>query len=156
MRYAVIVLLVVVSCQSLIASLLPPKNSPVAYPPYYPPEIQKISGWMHPDELMMSDIPWAVAWYGDRQCTWNTINSQYEYFLLNDNAKHVSALYLTLNTLDGKLFTDCLQGGVDSWGNFVLKTVAANQIPQQFPLKVAPYGLFSGLFLTDRQRWETQ
>jgi hypothetical protein len=156
MRYAVIVLLVVVSCQSLIANLLPPKNSPVAYPPYYPPEIQKISGWMHPDELMMSDIPWAVAWYGDRQCTWTTVNSQYEYFLLNDNAKHVSALYLTLNTLDGKLFTDCLQGGVDSWGNFVLKTVAANQIPQQFPLKVAPYGLFSGLFLTDRQRWETQ
>jgi len=56
------------------------------------------------------------------------------------------ALYLTLNTMDGRLFTECLQGGVDSWGNFVLKTVAANQIPQQFPLRIAPYGLASGLF----------
>jgi hypothetical protein len=155
-RLAVIALMVLISCQSLIANLLPPKSSPVAYPPYYPPDIQKISGWMRPDEIMMSDIPWAVAWYGDHQCTWTTINSQYEFFQFNDYVKPVRALYLTLNTMDGRLFTECLQGGVDSWGNFVLKTVAANQIPQQFPLRIAPYGLASGLFLTDRQRWKTE
>ena len=51
------------------------KASTVAYPPYYPPDMQQIAGWMHPDELMMSDIPWAVAWYGDRQCAWTTLNS---------------------------------------------------------------------------------
>ncbi len=155
-RIGVIVLMVVISCQPLIANLLPPKMSPVSYPPYYPPEIQKISAWMHPNELIMSDIPWAVAWYGDHQCVWTTINSQYEFFQFNDYVKQVRALYLTLNTLDGRLFTECLQGGVDSWGNFCLKTVAANQIPPQFPLRTAPYGLLSGLFLTDRQRWETQ
>ena len=156
-RYGVIALLALLACQPLIATLLPPKISPVSYPPYYPPEIQKISGWMKPNELLMSDIPWAVAWYGDHQCTWTTINSQYEFFALNDNlVKPVRGLYLTLGTLDAKLFSECLQGGVDSWGNFVLKTVAANQIPPQFPLRVAPYGLLSGLFLTDRQRWESQ
>jgi len=111
---------------------------------------------MQPNELIMSDIPWAVAWYGDHQCVWNTVNSQYEFFQFNDYVKQVRALYLTLDTLDGRLFTECLQGGVDSWGNFCLKTVAANQIPPQFPLRTAPYGLLSGLFLTDRQRWETQ
>ncbi len=155
-RLGVITIMVVVSCQTFITNLLPPKTSPLAYPPYYPPEIQKISGWMRPNELMMSDIPWAVAWYGDHQCVWTTANSQYEFFQFNDYVKEVRGLYLTLNTLDQKLFTECLQGGVDSWGNFVLKTVAANQIPPQFPLKVAPYGLLSGLFLTDRQRWETE
>jgi len=155
-RLAVIGVMVVISCQTLIANLLPPKSSPVSYPPYYPPEIQKISGWMQPNELIMSDIPWAVAWYGDHQCVWNTVNSQYEFFQFNDYVKQVRALYLTLDTLDGRLFTECLQGGVDSWGNFCLKTVAANQIPPQFPLRTAPYGLLSGLFLTDRQRWETQ
>jgi 4-amino-4-deoxy-L-arabinose transferase-like glycosyltransferase len=156
-RYGVIALLVVLACQPLIATLLPPKVSPVSYPPYYPPEIQKICGWMKPDELLMSDVPWAVAWYGGQQCSWTTINSQYEYFALNDNlVKPVRGLYLTLGTLDAKLFSECLQGGVDSWGNFVLKTVAANQIPPQFPLRVAPYGLLSGLFLTDRQRWASQ
>ena len=155
-RSGVVGLVVMLACQQFILTLLPPKTTPGAYPPYYPPEIQKFSGWMRPDELVMSDIPWAVAWYGDRQCTWTTINSQYEFFQFNDFVKPVRALYLTLNTLDAKLFTECLQGGVDSWGNFVLKTVAANQIPPQFPLKAAPYGLLSGLFLTDRQRWETQ
>jgi len=155
-RYGVIGLVAVLTCQQLIATLLPPKLTPLVYPPYYPPEIQKISGWMHPDELIMSDIPWAVAWYGDRQCTWTTINSQYEFFQFNDYVKPVRGLYLTLNTLDAKLFSECLQGGVDSWANFVLKTVAANQIPPQFPLKAAPFGLLSGLYLTDRQRWETE
>ncbi len=155
-RLAVIVVMVLISCQSFITNLLPPRISPVAYPPYYPPEIQKVSSWMRPDEIIMSDIPWAVAWYGDHQCVWNTINSQYEFFQFNDYVKQVRGLYLTLVTLDRNLFSECLQGGVDSWGNFVLKTVAANQIPPQFPLKVAPYGLLSGLFLTDRQRWESQ
>jgi len=155
-RLAVIILMVVVSCQSFIMSLLPPRVSPVSYPPYYPPEIQKICAWMRPEEMMMSDIPWAIAWYGDHQCSWNTINAQYEFFQFNDYVKQVRGIYLTLNTLDGRLFTECLQGGVDSWGNFVLRTVAANQIPQQFPLKVAPYGLISGLFLTDRKRWESE
>jgi hypothetical protein len=125
-------------------------------PPYVPVVIRQLSGYVPADALMMSDIPWAVAWYGHHQCLWNTINSQYEYFLFNDNVKQVRALYLTLNTLDEKLFSECLQGGVDSWGNFVLKTVAANQIPPQFPLKVAPYGLMTGLFLTDRQRWDSE
>jgi len=155
-RYGVIGLVAVLACQQFIATLLPPKLTPLVYPPYYPPEIQKISGWMRPDELIMSDIPWAVAWYGDRQCTWTTINSQYEFFQFNDYVKPVRGLYLTLNTLDAKLFSECLQGGVDSWANFVLKTVAANQIPPQFPLKAAPFGLLSGLYLTDRQRWETE
>ena len=155
-RLGVIALMAAVSCQTFITNLLPPKITPVAYPPYYPPEIQKVSAWMRPNELMMSDIPWAVAWYGNHQCVWTTVNSQYEFFQFTDYIKNVQALYLTLNTLDQKLFTECLQGGVDSWGNFVLKTVAANQIPTQFPLKVAPYGLLSGLFLTDRQRWPVE
>ena len=156
MRLGVIALLVVIACQPLFATLLP-KTDPRSYPPYEPTEIQKVSAWMHPDELLMSDIPWGVAWYGGQQCAWITINSQYEFFLLNDNiAKPVRGLYLTMGTLNARLFSECLQGGVDSWGTFVLKTVAANQIPPQFPLRVAPLGLNFGFFLTDRERWQSE
>ena len=52
----------------------------VAYPPYYPPNIQKIADWMKPDELMMSDVPWAVAWYGNRPSVWLTLNTQDRFF----------------------------------------------------------------------------
>jgi|SRR5665213_3217806 len=152
-RFGVMALLVALTCQPLVSTLAL-RVPVVSYPPYYPPDIQKISGWMHPDELTMSDIPWAVAWYGDRQCTWTTLNAQYEFYSLNDYIKPVHALYLTLNTLNARLLTDCVQGGADSWGNFVLKTAAMNQLPQGFPLRNTPLEtLISGLYLTDRQRW---
>jgi hypothetical protein len=152
-RYGVIALLAVIACQPLIGALVS-KVSPVAYPPYYPPEIQKIAGWMRPDELTMSDVPWAVAWYGDRQCAWTTINSQYEFIALNDFIKPVNALYLTLYTLDGKLLSECVQGGVGNWNNFAYKTVAYNQLQKDFPLVNSPLeSLNSSLFLSDRKRW---
>ncbi len=152
-QFAVVAVLVALVWQPLVTTLVS-KASTVSYPPYYPPDVQKISRWMQPGEMMMSDIPWAVAWYGDRQCVQTTINSQYEFFQLNDYIKPVHALYLSLNTLDGKLFTECLQGGVDSWGNFTIKTVVANQLPAGFPLKNFPLEtLLSGLYLTDRTRW---
>jgi hypothetical protein len=155
-RLAAVMIFAVLCCQPLASNIVVARPSPIAYPPYYPPEIRKISGWLQPDELMMSDIPWAVAWYGDRQCAWTTVNAKFEFNEFDIYYKHVSGLYLTLMTLDKKLFTECLQGGVASWENFVLKSVSANQIPPQFPLRVAPYGLITGLFLTDRVRWETE
>jgi hypothetical protein len=154
-RFGVMGLLAALACQPLVTTLAL-KVPVVSYPPYYPPDIQKISGWMRPDELTMSDVPWAVAWYGDRQCTWTTLNAQYEFFSLSDYIKPVNALYLTMQTLNDRLLTDCVQGGADSWGNFVLKTAAVNQLPPRFPLRNTPLEtLISGLYLTDRQRWNT-
>ncbi|MDR3458904.1 MAG: glycosyltransferase family 39 protein [Verrucomicrobiae bacterium] len=152
-RRVVISLLVILATRGLLSTNIT-KEPTIAYPPYYPPDIQEISGWMRPDELIMSDVPWAVAWYGDRQCTWTTINSQYEFYALNDYVKPVHGLYLTLITLNGKLMTECIQGGVESWDNFVFKTLVANQLPSGFPLRYFPEEtLMSGMFLTDRQRW---
>src|SRR5882762_1249478 len=102
---------------------------------------------MRPDELIMSDVPWAVAWYGDRKCTWTTINSQYEFFQLNDYVKPVHALYLSMNTLNARLMTECLQGGVDNWSNFAYTTLAFNQVPRSFPVRNFPLEtLSSGLY----------
>lgn len=175
-RYIVLGLVVVLVRLPFALTLLPPKISPSAFPPYFPPEIQRFSAWMQPNELVMSDIPWAVAWYGDRQCTWTTINSRYEFSQLNDYVKPVNALYLTANTLDAKLFSECLQGGADSWSAFVFERIAVDKIkkqptdtwfrttfnthltdvPQNFPLQFAPSDTTAGLFLTDRIRWPVE
>jgi len=152
-RTAGVIALVALVWQPLVSTMVI-KTPTLSYPPYYPPDVQKICNWMRPRDLIMSDIPWAVAWYGDRQCTWTTINSQYEFFQLNDYIKPVSALYLSFNTLDGKFFTDCIQGGASSWGNFTLTTIVAHQLPEGFPLKNFPQEtLISGICLTDRIRW---
>ena len=58
---------------------------------------------MNERELIMSDVPWAVAWYGDRPCIWLTLNvtplsarvGPHEDFYAVNQRKTVNALYLT-------------------------------------------------------------
>ena len=189
-RYGVAGLVVGLACLPFIMTLLPPKTRTTAYPPYYPPDIQRFCAWINPDELMMSDIPWAVAWYGHRQCTMTTVNSDSDFFQFNDEVKHISALYLSTQTLDARLFSECLQGGVNSWSTFVFERLAIKKFAieddqlyrayfrtdysfdltgkvrqksalgydptRTFPLREKPSNISSGMFLTDRQRWQSE
>jgi len=156
LRYGVIAIFATLSCLPLLATLVSPKTVPVVYPPYYPPDIQLTAGWMQPDELMMSDVPWAVAWYGNRQCVWLTLNTKEDFYAINDDMKPVQALYLTPMTTDGKFVSNWLHAGENSWGSFVLQAVSQNQIPAGFPLRNAPTGFLpERLFLTDHERWRT-
>ena len=118
--------------------MLPPKTSPVAYPPYYPPDIQQTAGWMKENELMMSDVPWAVAWYGRRQCVWLTLNAQDEFNAINYWMKPVQALYLTPKTMDSRFVSDWVRAREHSWGSFILQVVTQNQIPPGFPCASRP------------------
>jgi hypothetical protein len=156
LRYVVLGIFIAVCCLPLLFALWF-KTSPVSYPPYYPPDIEKEAAWMKNDELMMSDVPWAVAWYGQRQCVWLTDDAQDEFFAINDYVKPVSGLYLTMQTMDDKLVSNCFRGGNASWGRFVLDALTKNQIPANFPLHHSPSGsasISSGLFLTDAERWK--
>jgi hypothetical protein len=156
LRYAVIAAFAALSCLPMIFMFLSPKASPVVYPPYYPPDIQHTAGWMKENELMMSDVPWAVAWYGRHQCVWLTLNAQDDFFAINDYVKPVQALYLTPETMDGKFVSDLVRSGEHSWGSFIVFGVLQNQIPQGFPLRNSPTGFLpERLFLTDRERWKT-
>ena len=155
LRLAVKIVFVGLCCAPMFFALLPPRAIPVVYPPYYPPDIQLIAGWMNPNELMMSDVPWAVAWYGQRQCVWLTGDAQDDFFAINDYMKPVQALYLTPETMDAKFASSWVKADQHSWGNFILQAVAQNKIPTSFPLVHAPPGFFpERLFLTDVDRWK--
>ncbi len=156
LRYVVIAGFAALSCLPMISTLLSPRTMPVVYPPYYPPDIQQTAAWMRENELMMSDVPWAVAWYGNHQCVWLSLNAQEDFFAVNDEMKTVLALYLTPETTDGKFVSDWSRAGEHSWGSFIIQAVLQNQIPQGFPLRNAPTGFLpERLFLTDRQRWDS-
>ena len=155
LRYPIIAGFVVLCCLPMVFALLPPKTNPVAYPPYYPPEIQQASGWMKEDELTMSDVPWAFAWYGRRQCVWLTLNAGDDFNTINYRMKPVQALYLTPETMDSRFVSDWVMSREHSWGSFVLQVVTQRQIPPDFPLRIAPKGyLPERLYLTDRERWK--
>jgi hypothetical protein len=154
LRYFVIAIFFAVSCLPMIAALCPPKTSPVVYPPYFPPKIQQAAGWMNQNELMMSDVPWAVAWYGQRQCVWLTLDWQNDFVDINKNLKPIQALYLTPKTMDGRFVTEWLEGSERGWGSFLIKVLTDQRVPDNFPLTKSPSGFFpEQLFLTDRERW---
>jgi hypothetical protein len=162
-RYALFGLFGVLTGLPLIFVLLSPSQHPVAYPPYYPPQIQQIAGMMNERELIMSDMPWAVAWYGDRPCVWLTLNAtpighsspHEDFFAVNDQRQTVNALYLTSQSIDGRLLTDWLGAGESSWGNFVMDVVLQKEVPATFPLHEMPAGLSPpAIFLADRNRWK--
>ena len=155
LRYPIIAGFVVMSCLPMIFAMFPPKTNPVAYPPYHPPDIQQTAAWMQEGELTMSDVPWAVAWYGHRQCVWLTLNPQDDFNAINFWMKPVGSLYLTPETMDSRFISDWGKASDKGWGGFILQVVTQSQIPPGFPLRIAPKGFLpERLYLTDRERWK--
>jgi hypothetical protein len=174
LRYVIIGAFVVISSESLVASVAPPKPSPVSYPPYFPPDIIKINGWMKEDELTMSDVPWAVAWYGDRQCLWMTLDAKGDFFAVNDYLRPVKGIYFSTETMDEKFLSDVARSNHDSWEHLVLDILLDGLRRQRgggaeldhltlkgeettdyfegFPLRSSQV-MFTGMFLTDHRRW---
>lgn len=145
-------------------SLLLPGEGPIAYPPYWPDKIQASAHVLNENELMMTDIPWAVAWYGDREAVWLTLNAtaspdnptdwQESFFAINDQLKPIHALYFTPRSLDARFQTDWVRGGQVSWGRFIMGTLGGGQVPGSFPLtKIPPGYLPEQLLLVDLARW---
>lgn len=137
---AALVLFSAGACLPLLLAWLPPRPSPVPYPPYYPPYIKAACAWTRPGELIMSDIPWAVAWYGQAQCVWLTLDPQTEFFALNDYEKPVQALYLTSVSLDRRFVSQWAKSGDKKWGEFIINCLGDRNRglpgpPADFPLQ---------------------
>ena len=163
LRFLIVGIFSVVACLPMILAFLPPKTIAVAYPPYYPPAMQTIAGWLKENELTMSDVPWAMAWYGQRQSVWLTLRckgdvkdptTHEDFFSINDYQKPINVLYLTPQTMDGRFVTQWIRAGEQSWGNFILDSMVKKKVPDDFPLHESQSGwLPEQLMLADWQRW---
>ena len=156
LRPVIMIVFGIVMCLPMVFIFLPPKTTPLVYPPYYPPAIQQTCNWMKPSELMMSDIPWAMAWYGNRQCIWLTSNAESQFYAVHDFIKPVKGLYLTPQTTDSRFLSGWVRAGEHSWAAFVLEFIIRRQVSVKFPLQSAPDGFIpEQLFLSDYARWKT-
>jgi hypothetical protein len=144
---------------ALILGFFSRPQSAVAFPPYYPPSVQaNAEQWTTKDELIMSDIPWATAWYGQRQSVWLTANGLQEFYKINDFQKPIQEIYfspLTLNAMSAAQLSK--QAGGSAWDGFVLEVVARTQlelggVPKGFPLAHPHPGWPHQFVLTFRQR----
>ena len=158
LRAVIILGFVTVLSLPMMLRLLPPREMPVMYPPYWPPAIHEVSQWLEPEELMMSDLPWAVAWYGNRQSIWTTLDvgasERDDFYAINDERKAIKGLFLSPVTTNQRFLTEMWQGREGVWAKFYLQVMVAKNLPSGFPLKMAPPGLLPDhLFLSDRIRW---
>jgi hypothetical protein len=88
----------------LILAFFAPHPSPVVYPPYAPPWIQAKANYIERNQWVVSDIPWAMAWYGNRPSVWlplkpgSATNTQESFYAVH-TLRPVTGLYLTPKTL---------------------------------------------------------
>jgi hypothetical protein len=153
-RLGALAAFVIVISLPLALVFFPPRPSLNA-PPYYPPRIQQLTRYLDARELWMSDIPWAVAWYGDRQAVWLTLNPGRDFFELSDFYKTVDGLYVSSRTADAKFVSNWFGGTERNWAALLLQTFVRREVPRGFPLRHSPEGLttIGELLLTDRDRW---
>ncbi|QQL44955.1 hypothetical protein [Sulfuriroseicoccus oceanibius] len=112
--------------------------------PYIPALMQEVHDWMEDDEIIVSDMPEGVAWYGDRTAIALPVTSgefaQLESVVKNDGleiaAVHISPISANLPLIDGmdRLYKD--------WRELVaapqLRRIAEPN-PTQIQLKNFPY-----------------
>lgn len=147
--------------------LLPPKKNPSNFPPYYPPMLQQASGYLRQNELIMSDIPWGTAWYGDRNSVWAALfayeaRGAEDLAAINQRRMKVSGLYLTQVSTVASFVDDMYrpasfhegheeaqrEAGVAveelnvaesrvGWPEFVYRSMKGSWLPAWFPLRAA-------------------
>jgi hypothetical protein len=110
-RRAVLAGVCVLAAAPMLTQIASPVGRLMAYPPCHPPALGEIAAHISPRELMVSDQPWAVAWYGDRRCVWAP-NKISELYKINDLHQHIAALLLTPVTLNNRYLTEIL---TDEW-----------------------------------------
>jgi hypothetical protein len=125
----------------------------IQWPPYVPPLIGVLGDWFGEDEMICSDMPWAVSWYAGRKSlllptSVSEFNRLHDY---NLTVQPIHGLYLTPITGNKRLFADIYKGLYKDWAPLITR-------PPQ--LKGFPFSAYTPLpiegeciIFADRDRW---
>jgi len=134
----------------LLMNVFPPRSG-LPYPPYFHRYIGWVSAMVEPEECLVTDMPWATAWYGGKASILlpKNIDGFYE---IEEKYQHIVLAYFTTLTRD----RPWVRGLSDptapdhSW----YQVFSAGKVPGNFPLT---YGRFIAgsdqLVLADHPRW---
>lgn len=134
----------------LLLNVLPPRTG-LPYPPYFHRYIGWISTMVGAEECLVTDIPWATAWYGGRTSILlpKDIDGFYE---IDGTHQKIAMAYFTTVTRD-KPWVRGLSDPTapeNSW----YQVFAAGKVPGNFPLTHGRFIAGSDqLLLADRPRW---
>ncbi len=154
-RVGFVVLLYVLCALPLVLDLpfFAPRTRPqIRWPPYVPPYIAVLNDWMKPNEIVASDMPWAIAWYADRRSVWlpESIHAFSELTDYGTLGAPVNGLYLTPVSGSQNKLGDIVKGEYKDWAPVILRNIDM----EKFPLKWATLlGIESEcIFFSDHDR----
>ncbi len=145
--------LILVSALPLILSLLPSSVAPVRYPPYMPPAVNLLTRLTQDNEVIVSDQPWAVAWYANRRSLWLPAKFA-DFVAMSDYSKlgaPIAGVHLSPTTSHARFTADILFGEFKEWSSVIARSPGPTfPFKDFFPL---PVNGESGFF-SDKRRWE--
>jgi hypothetical protein len=153
-RFVVFAGLFLISALPLICTLIPHNSPAFQYPPYYEPAIHKLEAWTTDDEIIGSDMPWAVAWYADRKSLW--IPDKFRDFMgLSDEGQlngPLAGLFLTPISRNAPFLSSLYRGEYQEYEALIFGRSDLPLFP--FHEQVAVLGDLSYTFSASSRRWE--
>ena len=116
----------------MLCTILTSSNkSGIHWPPYVPPYISVLNDWMTPQEVVASDMPWAIAWYADRPSLWvpETVKAMADLNDYNVLGLPINGLYLTPVSGSQNTLSDILKGEYKDWATVILRSVDIQKMP---------------------------
>ena len=154
LRTAFPIFLILISSLPLVSRLVSKPVAAIQWPPYVPPFIAILGEWFDENEIIASDMPWAVGWYADRHSillpkTMKDFTHISDFRLLGES---ISGIYLTPVTGNRRLFSEIYKGPYDDW---VLLIERPPPDPLQFALPFFTPLPIDGecILYADRDRW---
>lgn len=143
----VIAIFILFQALPYLTAMTSPK--PYSYPPYHPQIMYAIMEPFEDDELIVTDLPWATAWYGDQLSMHLPLTVQ-DFFLVHDRYQEVEALYFTLETKNLPYHQQLVQGPYAPWRNIM----EGQALPRGFPFTFGlPIQNGEQLIYADRSRF---
>jgi 4-amino-4-deoxy-L-arabinose transferase-like glycosyltransferase len=145
---------VALNVSPMIFTFLPPRLGFFPYPPYIAPVARAIGSQFETDALACSDLPWEMAWVGERRTIWLPLTLS-DFYEIHDfiAPRGFQFLFLTPYMIDSRPQTEVAKGEYKGWEMFL-----RGQLPSSFPLKAySPLPPDTDqVLLADRARWANQ
>ncbi len=147
------------------------KDQFAQWPPYLPKQINKIGSFTQENELVLTDMPWAVAWYADRPGAWLPMEKKDFPEMkkaAEERGKGIAGIFMTPLSLNAEHIADIFTGDYHDWAapamrgilmGFGVDVMAQTDLPCRYFLPLAGQSIDKGfvaemLFMSDRKRWE--
>ena len=146
----VIALVCVLQLIPLGVRLVQREAPPFAYPPYFPPVYILVGSWLDETEIQAMDVPWAGAWYSNRNTIWLPLKRT-DFFALNDFTVKISSMLLTPYSSNSRLYSEINQGEFKDWASLIRRSDFRElPLPQ---VTVLPPNKDDFIYFSDRVRW---